>query len=131
MNGPPIPYFEESEPYILVNDPYGMQVIEGLIFPAYNTSDKKELLRIVDDMREQLKYLAVMNEPFEFNDANIFDAFVEEAYRIAALGLTGFDSQTAQYSLQESAAALERVARVLFPFINQCLTKRCRVNISN
>jgi cytochrome c peroxidase len=107
LNGPPIPYFEESDPYILINDPYGMQVIEGLLFPEYHPADKKELLKIIDEMLQQLKDLTVMNEPFEFNDANVFDAFMEEAYRITALGLVGFDSQTAQYSLQENAAALK------------------------
>jgi cytochrome c peroxidase len=107
LNGPPIPYFEESDPYIPVNDPYGMQVIEGLLFPQYDTGDKKELLLVIADMQQQLKDLAVMNEPFEFNDANIFDSFMEEIYRVTVLGLAGFDSQTAQYSLQETAAALK------------------------
>ncbi|MBL0145752.1 MAG: cytochrome-c peroxidase [Chitinophagaceae bacterium] len=106
LNGSPIPFFDERESYKLENAPLGMQVIEGLIFPEYQSTNKSSIQYQLDEMLRQTKMLPTVNEPFEFNDANIFDAFVEEMYRITALGLTGFDSQTAQNSLPECADAM-------------------------
>lgn len=107
LNGPSIPFFEEDEPDVPVNEPNGMQVIENLIFP-HLTQEKKELLHLqTNELVRYANELPTINESFEFNDANIFDALMEEIYRITALGVTGFDSPTANNSLPETAAALE------------------------
>jgi cytochrome c peroxidase len=113
LNGPPIPFFEESEPYVLVNEPAGMQVIEGLVFPRLDLKNKEPLIRRIDELLRFTKDLADQPVTFEFTDANLFDAFMEEAYRVTALGLTGFDSQTAGYSLTECASALKGLRQFL------------------
>jgi cytochrome c peroxidase len=113
LNGPPIPFFDEREPYKLENEPLGMQVIEGYIFPKYNSGNKSAVQYQLNEMLHHLNNLPATNEPFEFNDANIFDAFIEEMYRITVLGLSGFDSQTAQNSLPECAAALQGLQQFL------------------
>jgi cytochrome c peroxidase len=113
LNGPPIPFFEEREAYKLENEPLGMQVIEGYIFPKYDTTNKSALQYQVNEMLRHLFTLPGVNEPFEFNDANIFDAFIEEMYRVSALGLSGFDSQTAQNSLPECNASLKGLQQLL------------------
>lgn len=107
LNGPPIPFFEEGEPYVPEKTPLGMQVIEGMIFPEYNSENKTELNFQLEELLRYAIELSAVNEAIEFNDANIFDAFMEEMYRITALGITGFDSQTAQNSLSECAASLK------------------------
>ena len=113
LNGPPIPFFEEDEADIPENNPYGMQVIESLIFPHYKPENKSDLKIQVDELVRLAIELPTINESFEFGDDNIFDAFMEEMYRITALGITGFDSQTAQNFLPECAAALNSLQHYL------------------
>jgi cytochrome c peroxidase len=107
LNGPPIPFFEENEPYKLVTEPLGMQVIEGIIFPEYDIKNKPVLQYQLDEMLRHAIELSYINEGIEFTDATIFDAFIEEVFRITALGITGFDSQTAKNALPECAASLK------------------------
>ncbi len=113
LNGPPIPFFEEDEPDVAQHEPYGLQVLEGYIFPHL----KKENVALVKAQIVEVVRLSIelptINESFEFNDANIFDAFIEEVYRITTMGITGFDSQTAQNGLPECADALSGLQQYL------------------
>jgi cytochrome c peroxidase len=113
LNGPPIPFFEEDEPDLNQQQPFGMQVIESFIFPHYNTSGKKELAAAVERLLSDVQNMQATSESNEFNDALIFDALTEELYRITALGITGFDSQAAINGLPECISALQGVQKIL------------------
>jgi len=113
LNGPPIPFFEEDEADMPEQQPVGMQVIEELIFPGYEASNKAALKSEVDELVRYAIELPTINESFAFNDENIFDAFVEAFYRLTALGITGFDSQTAVNSLPECKQALNGLQQYL------------------
>ena len=114
LNGPPIPFFEESEADVPESKPGGMQVIEGLLFPHYKKEAAKSLKSEVDELLRYAIELPSIHESFEFTDVTVFDALMEEVYRVTALGIAGFDSQTAQNSLPECAAALNSVQQVLY-----------------
>ncbi len=114
LNGPPIPFFEEDEPDVPENKPFGMQVIESLIFPELKKENNIELKFQVDELVRLAKELPTITESFEFNDANIFDAFMEETFRVTALGITGFDSQIAGNALPECSSALNSLNQYLF-----------------
>jgi cytochrome c peroxidase len=114
LNGPPIPYFEESEAYIMENEALGMQVIEGFIFQKQNSRNDSAMKYQLDELVRYAIELSTVHEAMDISDENLFDAFIEETYRITALGITGFDSQTAQNSLPECAAALEGLLHFLF-----------------
>ncbi|MFN8250720.1 MAG: cytochrome c peroxidase [Ferruginibacter sp.] len=116
LNGPPIVFFEEAESDMPSNLPAGMQVIEGLLFQKRNSKDDSRLQEQADELLRLATELPGVNVSFAFDDAGIFDALVEELYRITALGITGFDSQTAQNSLPECAAALESVRQYTAPY---------------
>lgn len=113
LNGPPIPFFEEDEADMPEQQPGGMQVIEEMIFSDYYKADKKELKFQVDELVRYAIELPAINESFVFSDENIFDAFIEELYRITALGIAGFDSQTAVNSLPECRSALNGLQQYL------------------
>ena len=113
LNGPPIPFFEENEPDKGAQLPTGMQVIEGLIFPKYNAAVKNDLQKTTAQLLSDIKYMQVTNESISFNDGFIFDAITEELFRITALGITGFDSQTAVNGLPESKEALVGINNIL------------------
>ena len=113
LNGPPIPFFEEAEADKKDQLPKGMQLIESYLFPRMHAGRKLNLLTEATDLVHYATDLANAGEYFEFNDATIFDALMEESYRITALGITGFDSQLALHSLAECKAALNGMQQVL------------------
>jgi cytochrome c peroxidase len=113
LNGPPIPFFEEDEPDMGQQHPAGMQVVEGLIFPVYDAANKKELVKVMEALLSDTRYMQATSESFAFNDEYIFDAVTEELFRITALGVTGFDSQAAVNALPECAAAIAGVQKIL------------------
>ena len=114
LNGPPINFFEDSEPDKGQQIPTGMQVIEGFIFPNYVTSNKNELQKVISQLLFDTKFMLATNESISFNDDFIFDAITEELFRITALGITGFDSQAAVNGLPECKVALEGLQNILF-----------------
>lgn len=133
LNSPPKPYFEEEELDIPEQNPAGMQVIEELIFTANSKADKTKLKDETAELVRMALLLPTINEPVEFNDSNNFDAFIEELYRITALGIAGFDSQTALNSLPECKAALtglqEYIAVYKINFDKRLPGKFARLNI--
>ncbi len=106
INGPPIPYFEEDEADMPLQNPLGMQVIEHLIFPQYTPGNKTKLQTHMDELLRLAIELPTVNESFAFDDANNFDAFVEHIFRISSMGIVGFDSQAALNALPETGDAL-------------------------
>ena len=113
LNGPPIPFFEESESDKMEQSPAGMQLIESYIFPRLN---KKQEAQLQNETTELVRYateLPQVNESHEFNDNNIFDAVMEQLYRITALGLAGFDSQAANNSLSECYSSLKSILQIV------------------
>ncbi len=113
LNGPPIPFFEEDESDIGQQEPAGMQVIEGMVFPHYDASNKEGLKNVIGNLLRDTETMRATNESNEFNDEFIFDAVTEELYRITAMGITGFDSQTAVNGLPECSAAIAGVQKIL------------------
>jgi cytochrome c peroxidase len=113
LNGPPIPFFEENEPDLNQQPPLGMQVAEGLLFPHYKALNKAALKAVLERLLADVRYMQATNESNAFNDAFIFDAVTEELFRIMALGITGFDSQSAVNALPECAAALQGLQKIL------------------
>ncbi len=111
INGPPLETIEEEDP-TAIREPLGFQVIEPFLFPRYNSSTKKEVLAYLEKLISISEGLS--NNSSLFNPGNyIMDALMEELYRIVALGITGFDSPVAQYSIPEAAAALNSIREIL------------------
>ncbi len=71
LNGPPIPFFEEEEADMGIQPPAGMQVIEGLLFPAYKTTSKKKLNETVENLLGDTRTMQKTKESFAFNDEYI------------------------------------------------------------
>jgi cytochrome c peroxidase len=129
LNGPPVQEVELSGPYpaaqaYQVFEPSGLQIIEGLLFPAYDTARKRELLKQVailqaggDRYRKRFKNIDIL-------DWQVFDAAKLEVFRIETLGITGFDNPLTKKSMQESAAALDGVQKVLAYYENKTDTAK-------
>src|SRR5690606_33311583 len=113
LNGPPIPYFEESDPEKGAQLPHGFQLIETFIFPRVNKSHQEDLKYHITETIRYIKELSKVEESFAMNDENIWDAVMEQLYRISALGLSGFDSQVAINSLKEFISALNGIHTIV------------------
>jgi cytochrome c peroxidase len=109
INGPAIPEFEENDKVTV--PPEGFQVIEELVFPKYNTENKKELLQELGVLSANLIRLEKVSKSNELTDAHVFDAMRLEVYRIITLGITGFDSPVVLNSLPEASVALETIEK--------------------
>jgi cytochrome c peroxidase len=116
LNGPPIPFFEEAEPDKLQQEPEGLQLIESEIFPVLTLENRKLVQQQASIVLKYIEELSSIDESFEMNDDNIFDALIEEMFRITALGISGFDSQAAVNSLPECASALSGVQAIAEPY---------------
>ena len=113
INGAPIVLFEEAEPDIAQQPPYGLQVIEEILFTKNMATEKEVLNEQINELLRIAIELPQVNESIYIDDENNFDAFIEEVYRITALSITGFDSQAAVNSLPETATALKSLQKYI------------------
>ncbi len=113
LNGPPIPFYEEAEADVPIQQPTGLQLIESWIFPHINKAVKDQLEVQASEVLRYSIELPQVNESFDFDDNNIFDAVMEQLYRITTLGISGFDSQAAFNSLPECSSSLQGLQQLL------------------
>ena len=109
MNGPALPRVDDEEGPETVYPPEGFQVIEQLLFPEPDASDRQQ---VVNETRNLLAYVTRLRTTAArqlITDDRLWDAAKIEIARVVSLGITGFDSPIALQSLQESAAALHGV----------------------
>lgn len=111
INGAPIDEIELGEN--LIQEPTGFQVMEELIYEAPNKENREALLNEVRKMQLNLKRVGRYHTQYEITDAQVFDALRLEIFRIASLGITGFDNPTALASIPEAASALQGIKRTI------------------
>ena len=116
VNGPPV---QEVEISGQVFEPSGLQIIEGLLFPSYDTTRKRELLKQIAVLQAGCDRYRTRFKNIDILDWQVFDAAKLEIFRIETLGITGFDNPLTKKSMQESAAALEAVQKALVYYENR------------
>jgi cytochrome c peroxidase len=109
VNGPPV---QEVELSGQVFEPAGLQVIEGYLFPAYDTASKIRLLKQLSMLSQAAeKYKTYFNN-FEIFEGQVFDAARLEVFRVMTLGITGFDNPLTLKNMQESSTALRSLREI-------------------
>jgi cytochrome c peroxidase len=116
VNGPPVQEVEISGQVI---EPTGLQIMEGLLFPSYDSARKNELLKQLFILqagcdRYRTRFLNV-----DMIDWQVFDAAKLEVFRIETLGITGFDNPLTRESMRESGAALSSLQNALVYYENK------------
>lgn len=111
INGPDLQEVEADEKDVVV-EPEGFQVLEGLLFPAPHPEDTAALAREARRLLSSVNRIKEKTLTLTPTDGQLFDAMRQELLRISSLGISGFDSPVAQYSLAEAAAALRGVEMV-------------------
>jgi cytochrome c peroxidase len=114
VNGPPVQ--EVELPDNIVIEPSGLQVIEGFLFPRYDSTKRSLLtyqLSLLQADCENYKSFFRSNKMYNWQ---VFDAVKLEVFRIITLGITGFDNPLTLRSMQESSASLESLRDVINHF---------------
>ncbi|RZK62716.1 MAG: cytochrome C peroxidase [Hymenobacter sp.] len=112
LNGAALPEAEPSEPDEPV-PPAGFQVLEEYTFGTPDGRPTRDLMRQeLDNLLAQATYLQQQEATLAFSEADVYEAVRLNLYRLAAKGLSGFDSPTARRSLPEAAATLQATADV-------------------
>lgn len=112
INGPPIPLADELDMEVALTDPRGLQVLEGFLFPDYDKNNQQLITVEIESLLRSAQDILDYPSGTALTDDFIFDALIEEMYRITASGLTGFDTPIILNSLPETIAALNDVASI-------------------
>ncbi len=110
LNGPNIPDVDDD---LRVNAPEGFQVLEEMIFPTINRARQAEAVQHAAVLRANVNRLRLISAGNDLTDSHVFDAMRLEMFRLITLGITGFDSPLAFYSLPETADVLESLQQQL------------------
>lgn len=113
MNGAAIPKVEEDDPNQVTIEPTGFQVIEELLFPQFLKESEAKALILISGLRSDTRRLRKMVADQQVSDAHVFAALKSEIVRVIALGLVGFDSPVAFYSISEARSAIGTIDEVL------------------
>lgn len=112
LNGAPVPEIEPNEipgQPPLVKGPKGLQMIEPLLFPNYDTTQKAELIKEISDMQKACDKIKNKLHSVPILDWQVFDAARLDAFRIITLGITGFDAPVSLNSISETSASLNGI----------------------
>jgi cytochrome c peroxidase len=115
LNGVPLPKAEDEDPETPLR-PIGLQVIETIVFPAFDTTRRAEGRELVTHMRTAVRTLGRRGADSMPGDAYLFDAMRQEIGRVSTLGIAGFDVTLSGDAMDESAEALIGVREAFVPY---------------
>ena len=116
INGAALPETEAGEPGQVIA-PTGFQVLEEYVYAAPDSRANRDLIhQELDNLLYQVRSLEQQVPTLVFADAEVFDAVRLNLYRLAAKGISGFDSPAAHASLPEAAVTLRSSREVLALF---------------
>lgn len=113
INGAALPETEPGEPGEVI-PPTGFQVLEEYLFATPDSRANRELVhQEIDNLLYQMRYLEQQAPLLLLPEEEVYDALRLNLYRLAAKGLSGFDSPAARASLPEAAVTLRATREVL------------------
>jgi cytochrome c peroxidase len=116
VNGPPLPEVEVEEHKIF--EPAGLQVIEPLVFPTFDPATRDDLVRESQKLVRELASLQTMWAVAIPTDRHLFDAMRLGTFRIATLGISGFDTPACRTAIPETAESLRSIRQLLSLYKN-------------
>ncbi|WP_341840154.1 cytochrome-c peroxidase [Chitinophaga caseinilytica] len=100
LNGPPLPEVETEE--TKMSDPAGLQVVEEALYPL----ERESLAPAVRSFAASIIALRRTANNTLFDTAHVFDAARMAMFRLAALGLSGFDTPLSRQGIAEARETL-------------------------
>jgi cytochrome c peroxidase len=105
INGPALPEIKTDDN--IVNDATGFQVIEEIIFS--DSVNLVELKKQVSILKTDLKFVQQNFKDLPIQNHHFYELMQHQIIRIAALGITGFDSPVAFNSIDEANNAIDGI----------------------
>ena len=105
INGAPLPEVELEGNTEM--PPTGLQVMEPYIFPLYDTLTRQQLLLEAGGLRSMLLRAKQIWAVQKTTAAQWYDAIYYQMIRIAAMGITGFDTPGSQTGIVEAFIAMQ------------------------
>jgi cytochrome c peroxidase len=105
INGPALPEIKTDDN--VVNDASGFQVIEELIYS--DTVDAAELKKQIKILTTDLLFVKKNSKELPVQEHHFYELVQHQLIRIAALGITGFDSPVAFLSVNEAEFSLQGI----------------------
>ena len=114
LNGPALDWSGEDTPD-KINHPEGLQVIEQLLYSDWKGGSSYNQLNFL--LQSIMHTLLVIEQDrellYKFKDELVWDAIRSASLRLFTVGITGYDSPLAKYSLPEAIATIEEVKSLL------------------
>ncbi|HVD98097.1 MAG TPA: cytochrome c peroxidase [Cytophagaceae bacterium] len=117
VNGAPV--IEVERYSATVFEPAGLQVIEGFLFPHYDTASRTELLTQLEQLQSPCDKYKIFFSNVKLLDWQIYDAAKLELFRIETMGITGFDNPLTLHSMEETSIALQSLKEVMQLYIDK------------
>ncbi|HVK48921.1 MAG TPA: hypothetical protein VM488_13770, partial [Pseudobacter sp.] len=110
-NGPALDEIEMEENTVLEAE--GLQVLEEKIYPAVDTADKTEILRMIKKLSNKSQNIDTYFGVNTISPSQLMDALRNQVFRITTLGITGFDTPVSGTALTEAQWSLESLSDLL------------------
>ncbi|WP_460948132.1 cytochrome-c peroxidase [Spirosoma daeguense] len=122
VNGPPVAEIEIYEMGQQAIPPTGLQVIEPLLFPEFQSTDTAKTAELNRELTTLLSYSARLEQgipPIPLTDSDIVEATRQQLFRLLSLGITGYDTPEVRSALPEAAISLRTLQAALRPYEQQ------------
>lgn len=107
LNGPPLPEVEPEETKMA--DPAGLQVVEESLYPL----ERETLVPAIHSFAASVITLKRTAGNTLFDTAHVFDAARMAMFRLAGMGLSGFDTPLSRQGIAEARVTLGSVKHLL------------------
>jgi cytochrome c peroxidase len=121
INGPALPEIKIDDN--IINDASGFQVIEEIIFS--DNIDLNELKKQVRILKTDLKFIQQNFKDLPVQNHHFYELIQHQIIRVAAQGITGFDSPVAFNSINEAKNTIEGIEEFYVLF---CQTNNQEIN---
>lgn len=114
INGAPLPHTERKAPDLVVLAPSGFQIMEEQLFEQ----ESEAFTSLAANLYEHVENLSKMLPLANLSERMVFEAMREEVIRIAAMGITGFDTPSTKNTITESAIAFNSLKYTIEAYTN-------------
>lgn len=97
INGAPLLHTERKAPDLVVLAPSGFQIMEEQLFEKENDA----FLSLAANLDKHIVHLGKLLPTAKLSERMVFEALREEVVRLAALGITGFDTPSTLNTINE------------------------------
>ncbi len=128
INGAPLLKIERKAPELNVLAPSGFQIAEEELMAR----NRDHFQVLTSKLHSRIKEFSPRVHKTYLTDRMVFEAFREEIIRLAALGITGFDTPSSENTISECKTvlgSLKNMAEVYYPFIQDNQLKQKIIGI--